>query len=209
MRKPVLGTRLHRMQGLLFAEQVGDAGESSYFLSVNRVTQKMYAAVAGQNPSILVCDDNAVNFVNWFDAVSFCEKLSQISGEGPSMWKYRLPSEQEWCHGVANATIRRSSADPADIEDSKSKFRIPHGDTGCCDELKYVENMGFWEWCQDWDGLSGHGKEPGEEQLSRRAVRGASWLYPTELFPFPSRLTVHPSDRSVDIGFRVVAEKIN
>jgi formylglycine-generating enzyme required for sulfatase activity len=56
------------------------------------ITQKQYKAVMGNNPSYFQEDENCpVERVSWNDAVSFCEKLSEMTGEA-----VRLPTEAEW-----------------------------------------------------------------------------------------------------------------
>jgi serine/threonine protein kinase len=55
------------------------------------VTQAQYQAVMGNNPSHFKGDQNPVEQVSWHDAIAFCQKLSQKSGQ-----KIRLPTEAEW-----------------------------------------------------------------------------------------------------------------
>ncbi|MBQ0051466.1 MAG: SUMF1/EgtB/PvdO family nonheme iron enzyme [Treponema sp.] len=44
------------------------------------VTQKLYAAIMGENPSYFKGDSNPVECVNWLDAIYFCNKLSEKYG---------------------------------------------------------------------------------------------------------------------------------
>ncbi|MFN9858910.1 MAG: formylglycine-generating enzyme family protein, partial [Pseudanabaena sp.] len=55
------------------------------------VTQEQYQAVIGNNPSSFRGAQNPVEKVSWHDAIAFCQKLSQKTGQ-----KVRLPSEAEW-----------------------------------------------------------------------------------------------------------------
>ena len=56
------------------------------------VTQAQYEAVMGTNPSYFINNlQNPVENLCWYDARSFCKKLSEITGK-----TYRLPSNTEW-----------------------------------------------------------------------------------------------------------------
>jgi formylglycine-generating enzyme required for sulfatase activity len=62
-----------------------------FCLGVTEVTQAQYRAVTGNNPSRFEGDDLPVERVNWHDAMEFCEKLSEKTGNN-----VRLPTEAEW-----------------------------------------------------------------------------------------------------------------
>ena len=82
---------------------------SDFAISKYEVTQKLYLEVMGTNPSYLKSNDLPVVNVSWYDAVMFCNKLSEreglthaytISGTNVTWNKnangYRLPTEAEW-----------------------------------------------------------------------------------------------------------------
>ena len=54
----------------------------------------------GNNPSQFSGKTNLpVDFVTWDDATNYCARLTQrqrTSGQLPSTWAYRLPTESEW-----------------------------------------------------------------------------------------------------------------
>ena len=80
-----------------------------FYLGIHEVTQEQYEGVMGANPSRFNDDDRRpVETVSWFNAVDFCNRLSEqeglplyydvqgeevrnVGGEG-----YRLPTEAEW-----------------------------------------------------------------------------------------------------------------
>lgn len=62
-----------------------------FFIGKYPVTQAQYQAVMYENPSNFKGDQNPVEKVSWHDAMEFCQKLSQKTGQ-----KVRLPSEAEW-----------------------------------------------------------------------------------------------------------------
>lgn len=83
---------------------------SDFYMSKYEVTQGLYKAVTGSNPSYFNGDDNRpVEEVSWYDAVIFCNKLSDLDGFSPAYRihgkdvslnvgadGYRLPTEAEW-----------------------------------------------------------------------------------------------------------------
>ncbi|AOW98273.1 hypothetical protein BJP34_01410 [Moorena producens PAL-8-15-08-1] len=71
-----------------------------FFLGKYQVTQAQWQAVAklpkvnrdlDPDPSKIKGENRPVEGVNWYDAVEFCDRLSEYTGT-----KYRLPSEAEW-----------------------------------------------------------------------------------------------------------------
>ncbi len=107
----------------------------AYFLGETEVTQGQYQAIKKANPSHFPgSDDLPVDSVSWFDAIEFCNALSekegltpyyQIEGDGAgrsvtipdrSGISYRLPTEAEWGTLRAGATtkypFRRRSGRP-------------------------------------------------------------------------------------------------
>ena len=93
---------------------------SSFYMGKYEVIQAQYEAVMGNNPSNITGTNLPVEMVTWYDAVEFCNKLSEIEGLQPVYtiagrnpvsgypitsatvtvdWSkngYRLPTEAEW-----------------------------------------------------------------------------------------------------------------
>ena len=95
----------------------------NFFIGKTQVTQELYEAVTGDNPSHNAGPNFPVDSVSWFDAVIFCNKLSITTGRkpyysldgsvNPDDWDlnsntveklkedissdgFRLPSKEEW-----------------------------------------------------------------------------------------------------------------
>ena len=55
----------------------------NYKMSTTEVTQGIYEAVMGENPSKFKGENNPVEMVSWYDAIYFCNKLSEKCGYTP------------------------------------------------------------------------------------------------------------------------------
>ena len=88
---------------------VHDITLSSFYIGKYEVTQKLYREIMGNNPSYFIGDSLPVEHVSWYDAVAFCNALSDTTGleavytiDSLSVTAdftkngYRLPTEAEW-----------------------------------------------------------------------------------------------------------------
>jgi formylglycine-generating enzyme required for sulfatase activity len=113
-----------------------------FFIGKYAVTQELWVALMGENPSYFGGEDNLpVEDVSWNDVQTFIAKLNAMAGK-----KYRLPTEAEWEYAARGG--------------SKSKGYKYSGSNTLGDVAWYVVNSG--------DRVSGEkefyemGMEPGE-----------------------------------------------
>ena len=64
---------------------------SSYYIGETEVTQGLWKAVMGSNPSWFTGDNLPVENVSWNDCQQFIDKLNSLTGKN-----FRLPTEAEW-----------------------------------------------------------------------------------------------------------------
>ena len=63
----------------------------AFFMAKYPVTQAQWKAIMGNNPSDFKGENRPVEKVSWEEAVEFCQRLSEKTGN-----TYRLPNEAEW-----------------------------------------------------------------------------------------------------------------
>ncbi len=184
---------------------------SDYYIGKYEVTQKLWKALMGNNPSSFKGDDLPVEQVSWNDCKEFIGRLNQLTGAN-----FRLPTEAEWEYaargGVKSRGYKYSGSNSIDdvawytstTNDSGTK---PVG-TKSPNELGIYDMSGnVWEWCEDWYGDYSGGSQTnpkGPSSGSDRVLRGGSWYYGAELCRVSNRYLDSPDNRYGSQGFRVV-----
>lgn len=74
---------------------------SSFLIGQTEVTQSLWEAVMGNNPSIHVAENNPVENVSWSDCQSFLTKLNALTGK-----KFSLPTEAQWEYAARGGKTR-------------------------------------------------------------------------------------------------------
>ncbi len=154
---------------------------SSYYIGKTEVTQALWKAVMGSNPSDFNGDNLPVECVSWNDCQAFIRKLNALTGQN-----FRLPTEAEWefaCRGGNNSRGYKYSGsnyidNVAWYTDNSGKKTHPVA-TKSPNELGIYDMSGnVLEWCSDWKGdySSGAQTNPkGPYDGSYRVYRGGSW----------------------------------
>jgi formylglycine-generating enzyme required for sulfatase activity len=207
---------------------------SSFYMGKYLVTQKEYREVMGTNPSKFKGDNFPVEQVSWFDAVNYCNRLSQREGLTPAYtingenvtWNrnangYRLPTEAEWeyaCRaGTAtpfstgnNITTSQANYDgnyPYN-NNAKGTYRGKTTTVGSFSPNTwglYDMHGNICEWCWDWDGNYSSGTDPiGSVSGDYRVTRGGSWYNYGRSLRSAYRRSSKPSYKNDGIGFRLV-----
>ena len=189
-----------------------------FHMGVYVVTQAQYEAVMGVNPSHFKGESNPMEQVSWNDAVGFCKKLSEKTGQ-----MVRLPTEAEWeyaCRAGTTTPFNTGETISTDQANYNGNFTYGNGRQGEWRQKTvavgsfaangfglYDMHGNVWEWCQDWYGSypSAETVDPtGPENGQWRVLRGGAWGGAPGYCRSAVRRGSVPGDRCDHYGFRVV-----
>ena len=201
------------------AEQGSDADDdekpthqvtlSSYSIGKTEVTQALWQAVMGSNPSNFKGSNLPVEEVSWEDCQTFIRKLNALTGKN-----FRLPTEAEWefaARGGNNSRGYKYSgsntlSNVAWYDDNSSDKTHPVA-TKAPNELGIYDMSGnVWEWCSDWYGSyssSSQYNPTGSNTGSYRVFRGGSWGLNARYCRVSHRNYFTPTSRNYDLGLRL------
>ncbi|MTJ21889.1 SUMF1/EgtB/PvdOfamily nonheme iron enzyme [Dolichospermum sp. UHCC 0352] len=191
----------------------------SFYMGKYELTQAQYQAITGTNPSAFRGDNRPVEIVSWNNAVEFCKKLSQKTGEN-----YRLPSEAEWeyaCRAGTTTPFYFGESITPDLVNyngnytyasaPKGKDRQQTTDVGTFPPNSfglYDMHGNVWEWCQD-GYQENYINAPTDGSASTilggyMILRGGSWGGDPENCRSAFRSLNYLDYDNNNIGFRVV-----
>ena len=186
---------------------------SDFMIGETEVTQELWQAVMGSNPSRFNGVDNPVEFVSWSDCQKFIANINRLTGKC-----FRLPTEAEWeyaaCGGNASVGYKFAGSDNIDKVGwytNNSQATTHPVATKSPNELGIYDMSGnVWEWCQDWYGDYGSDIQinpQGSLSGSARVIRGGSWMNDaTTDCRVSRRLDLTPMARTSNLGFRLVLD---
>ena len=204
-----------------FAGTNGTQTINAYQIAKHEVTQELYMAIMGENPSLFkndaangeVQEKRPVENVTWYNACNFCNKLSEIMGLTPCYDKnyncnyfvngFRLPTEAEWemaaRGGVAGGwDYEYSGSDRVEeigwFYDNSNYVTHEVGKKKANALGLYDMSGNVWEWCDSKYSSSG----------SYRVIRGGSCSYYDNYFAVSRRLYEYPNYHFSYLGFRLV-----
>ena len=163
---------------------------SSFMIGETQVTQALWMAVMGSNPSDFTGNNQRpVENVSWYDCQDFIRKLNAMTGE-----HFRLPTEAEWefaAHGGNRSQGYKFAGSNNVVEVAWYDYNSyllgsSHPDYGthavatkAPNELGLYDMSGnVWEWCQDWYGSYSSDAQTnptGPASGSYRVNRGGCW----------------------------------
>lgn len=193
---------------------------SSYYIGESEVTQALWEAVMGSNPSRFKGSNKPVEQVSWNACQEFVQKLSQLTGR-----KFRLPTEAEWEFAARGGRKSRGYQysgsnridDVAVYEENSYKKGSSSPDYGTHNvKTKQANELGIydmsgnvWEWCQDWKGSYGSSSQTnptGPATGSYRVYRGGCWNYSAGICRVALRSSFAPGIRDSHLGLRLALQ---
>ena len=184
---------------------------SSYYIGKTEVTQELWQAVMGSNPSKFSGTNLPVEKVSWEDCQSFVIKLNELTGKN-----FRLPTEAEWEYAARGGNKSNgfkfsggnNIAEVAWYSGNGNKISHPVA-TKAPNELGIYDMSGnVWEWCSDWYSSSYYTSSSqtnptGPNSGSYRVYRGGSWSGNDRYCRVSHRDSNYPSYRFNYVGLRL------
>ena len=203
----------------------------SFFMAQTPITQAQWRAVAGwqkverdlkPDPSRFKGANRPVEQVSWFDALEFCRRLNQRTGQ-----RYGLPSEAQWeyaCRAGSTTSFHYGATLTPELANYDGNYVYGKGLKGTYrKQTTEVDSFpanawglhdlhgNVWEWCADhWH--DSYNFAPGDDQPwlipaaadeELRLLRGGSWYFHPAVCRSAYRNDGHPDGRGFLIGFRV------
>ncbi len=212
-----------------------------FFLGKYPITQAQWRFVAqlpqvnveiDSDPSHFKADNRPVENISWYDAVEFCDRLSQYTGR-----PYRLPSEAEWeyaCRAGTTTpfhfgeTITTDLANYRGTDNEKYNWSGSYGSGPKGIDRQETTEVGSFpgntfglydmhgnvcEWCadyshDDYEGAPTDGCvwDYDNDNQGEKLLRGGSWHVGPEDCRSASRNWNFPDNDYDNIGFRVVCD---
>jgi formylglycine-generating enzyme required for sulfatase activity len=193
----------------------------SFYLGKYPVTQQVWQAVMGNNPSHFNGSQRPVERVSWRDTQEFIKKLNHMTKK-----HYRLPSEAEWEYAARGGIHRQQDgyiyAGSDKLKEVGWYGGNSDGETKAVG-LKYPNELGLydmsgnvWEWCDDWFDEKYYQvcdkkwvvQDPqGPKQGVNRVIRGGGCLRAPRFCRVAYRLHYGPAYRYYDLGFRLALSR--
>ena len=187
---------------------------SSFYICKYEVTQALWKAVMGNNPSCWEGDNLPVENVSWEDCQEFILELNAMTGKN-----FRLPTEAEWEFAARGGNNSRGykyagSNDISTVawygDNSGEKTHVVG--TKSPNELGLYDMSGnVWEWCQDWYGdysSASQTNPTGASSGSDRVLRGGCWDDGARYCRSSLRGYCAPDDRGCNDGLRLVLSQL-
>jgi formylglycine-generating enzyme required for sulfatase activity len=201
------------------SEQVNDASSaekpshqvtlSDFYIGETVVTQELWKAVMGSNPSHYTGSQNPVDKVSWEDCQTFIRKLNQLTGHN-----FRLPTEAEWEYAARGGKKSRgykyagsnTIGDVAWYSDNSNDTTHPVKQKRANELGLYDMSGNVYEWCYDWYAsytstakTNPYGPSTGSEHI----LRGGSEHSNASSCRVSNRHKDTPNGIFTNVGFRI------
>lgn len=188
---------------------------SSYRIGQTEVTQELWLAVMGNNPSGAFSGDlkRPVGGVSWLDCQEFIQRLNELTGK-----TFRLPTEAEWEFAArgGNKSNGYKYAGSNNIDEvawwgfdsgGNSGYGTNPVATKKPNELGLYDMSGnVFEWCEDWYGSYDSIEQTnpkGPDSGTNRTYRGGSWIDKATYCRVSCRSNDEPTRRYHGLGLRL------
>ena len=184
----------------------------NYYIAETQVTQELWQAVMGSNPSHFKGDiHRPVETVSWDDCQEFIKKLNTITCR-----TFSLPTEAQWEYAARGGKKSKGykfsgSNNLGDVAwyGGNSNITTHPVAQKQSNELGLYDMTGnVWEWCQDRFDSNYYANSPqnnpqGPSSGDGRVFRGGSWVNVPMLCRVSCRLNGNPRYRDNGFGLRL------
>lgn len=190
---------------------------SDYYIGETQVTQELWKAVMGNNPSKHIGYNHPVDAVSWDDCQTFIRKLNLRLAEQLAGKRFSLPTEAEWEYAArgGNKSNGFEFAGSNNIDyvawyKGNSNSHTHPVKTKRPNVLGLYDMSGnVMEWCSDWHNdvyyhVSPSSNPPGPNWGKERVLRGGSFANDSKFCRISCRAHNFPDYREKFIGFRLV-----
>ena len=203
----LMGSKITNSYSTFYMNQpVHEVALRDFAIGKTEVTQALWEAVMGENPSANKNPKNPVENVSWEDCQEFIAKLNEKCNA-----RFRLPTEAEW----EFAADARNSANCDSYSGTTNLRGVAHtgSSTNACGS--YAANpLGLQdmtgnvaEWCEDYLGLYTPSRQVGPRGPStgfQRVIRGGSYKDRPDEMRNSSRGHMKAYEKSPTVGLRLV-----
>ncbi|MCI1719459.1 MAG: SUMF1/EgtB/PvdO family nonheme iron enzyme [Bacteroidales bacterium] len=183
---------------------------STYYIGKFEVTQKLWNAIMGSNPSNFIGDKLPAEGITWENGQLFVAKLSQLTGR-----KFSLPTEAQWEYAARGGSKSKgykycggNTLNDVGWYSDNSNGRTHEVGTKLSNELGLYDMSGnVQEWCTDWYGSYSDAPQTNPIGPSSGAYhfhRGGGWANLSSLCRVSYRFIGYADDNLTDNGVRLV-----
>ncbi len=186
---------------------------SDYHIAQFPVTQELWQAVMGDNPSQFTGDlQRPVEYMTWNDCQTFISKLNTMTGR-----QFRLPTEAEWefaARGGKHDIVSKYSGSDDPYEVGWFYFNAestthPVGQKAPNELGIYDMSGNVYEFCQDWYGEYSSAPQTnpkGPANGEYRIMRGGYWGSTAVACRVSYRNGMYPTMVDCTVGFRLAMD---
>lgn len=182
---------------------------SNFYLAETEVTQALWKAVMGTNPSSVKGDNLPVDNVSWVDCWEFIRKLNRLTN-----MQFTLPTEAQWEYAAKGGNRHSTYKYAGHALASEVAWTFANA-VGKLHNIKTLKpnSLGFydmsgnvWEWCNDFFDLypSRSAVNPtGPQSGVYRVMRGGASDETERRCRVTCRSAAHPTSHADHLGLRL------